>query len=157
MDKSILIGTFGAFLAIVGFAIDIETPKKYLIRSGIVGGISGLVYLLGEKIGMGVVGASFVSALAVAIVSHLFARKYKTPVTVFLVAGFLITVPGSGMYRIVSSFMEKNAPMTSYYLSQTLQIAGAIALAIFLVDAWMDVVKHKAWEKKEIVKCNKQQ
>lgn len=157
MDKSLLICTFGAFLAIVGFAIDIETPKHYIIRSGIVGGISGFVYLFGEKIGMGVVGASFVSALAVAIVSHYFARKYKTPVTVFLVAGFLITVPGSGMYRIVSSFMEKDNAMTSFYLSQTLQVAGVIALAIFIVDAWVDVMKRRSWKKKEIEKCNKQQ
>lgn len=149
MDKSMLICTLGAFLSIVGFAIDIETPKKYILRSGLVGGISGFVYLIGEALGMGVVGASFVSALAVAIVSHTFARKYKTPVTIFLVAGFLITVPGSGMYRIVASFMEKDNAMTSFYLSQTLQVAGVIALAIFIVDAWVDVMKRKTWIKKD--------
>ena len=83
---------------------------------------------------MDVVLASFLSALAIAFVSHVFARVFKAPVTVFLIAGILPTVPGAGMYRIVYYIIENDREMCSYYLIQTLEIAGMIALAIFIMD-----------------------
>ena len=83
---------------------------------------------------MDVVLASFLSALAIAFVSHVFARVFKAPVTVFLIAGILPTVPGAGMYRIVYYIIENDREMCGYYLLQTLEIAGMIALAIFIMD-----------------------
>jgi uncharacterized membrane protein YjjB (DUF3815 family) len=67
--------------------------------------------------------------------AHLFARIFKAPVTVFLIAGILPTVPGAGMYRIAYSIVANDRAGCAYYLLQTLEIAGMIALAIFIVDA----------------------
>lgn len=125
----------GTFIAIYGFAVVQETPKKYLWKAAFVGGISGLVYWIAIAYEAGDVMASFISALVAAMMSHAYARIYKVPVTLFLVAGILPTVPGAGMYRTVSSFMAENDAMTMYYLTQTLQIAGVIAIAVFVVDS----------------------
>ena len=50
-------------------------------------------------------------------------------------AGILPTVPGAGMYRIAYSIVANDRAGCAYYLLQTLEIAGMIALAIFIVDA----------------------
>ena len=132
---TLLFGIVGSFIAITGFAVLLETPKKYLLHAGVTGAIGGGIYLYCTQREMDVVLASFLSALAIAFVSHVFARVFKAPVTVFLIAGILPTVPGAGMYRIVYYIIANDREMCSYYLIQTLEIAGMIALAIFIVDA----------------------
>jgi len=85
--------------------------------------------------GVDTVPACFLSALVISLMAHLFARIFKAPVTVFLIAGILPTVPGAGMYRAVYYMIADDRAQSSFYLMQTLEIAGVIALAIFIVDA----------------------
>ena len=127
---SVLMGVVGSFVAIIAFSVLLETPGKYLWQTGVVGAIGGGVYLLCTHRGVDVVPASFFSALAIAFMAHLFARIFKAPVTVFLIAGILPTVPGAGMYRIAYSIVANDRAGCAYYLLQTLEIAGMIALAI---------------------------
>ena len=131
---TLILGIAGSFIAITGFAVLLETPRKYVPLAGLVGAIGGGIYLYCTQKEMDVVLASFLSALAIAFVSHVFARVFKAPVTVFLIAGILPTVPGAGMYRIVYYIIENDREMCGYYLIQTLEIAGMIALAIFIMD-----------------------
>ena len=122
----------GAFLSIFGFAVYLETPKKHLLKSGFVGAVSGIVYLF------------------VSLVSNNFARKYKTPVTLFLVAGILPIVPGAGMYRTVHYILNNDEAMVAYYLTQTLEIAGVIALAIFIVDSIFRGASRGEWKQQSM-------
>ena len=126
--------TAGCFIAVTGFAVLVETPKKYILQAGVAGAGGGWVYFFSIQRGMDVVAASFLSALVISLLAHTFARIFKAPVTVFLIAGILPTVPGAGMYRIVYYIIENDREMCSYYLIQTLEIAGMIALAIFIMD-----------------------
>lgn len=145
-------GTAGSFAAVVAFAILLETPKKYLPHAGVTGAIGGAVYLLGLQNNLGTVLAAFFSALAIALTSHTFARLFKAPVTIFLIAGILPTVPGAGMYRTVYYIITDDRVKSGYYLIQTLEIAGVIALAIFIMDTLFRVriIKiEKAGSKKE--------
>lgn len=130
-----LLGSIGIFIAIFSFAIIVETPKKYLLITALVGAASGFIYLLSMKTGTGVVLASFFSALTAAFISHVFARIFKAPVTLFLIAGILPTVPGGGMYRIVAGVLDGSSTQVFDSLIETLEIAGVIALAIFLMDS----------------------
>ena len=130
-----VVKVIGAFIAIAAFAVLLETPKHYLKYAGVVGAIGWFVFLLSEKMGTSEVFATFLSAMAIAIVSHIFARLFKAPVTVFLIAGILPTVPGAGMYRIANGVITHNNEMTAHYLITTLELAGAIAIGIFVVDA----------------------
>lgn len=131
----ILYKVVGAFVAIFAFAIMLETPKKYITYAGIVGAIGWLIYLLAIEKNPNEILATFLSALAIAFVSQIFARIFKIPVTVFLVAGILPTVPGAGMYRIVYYFIQNDMDMAAHYLALTLELAGAIAIGIFIIDA----------------------
>ena len=130
-----VIQTVGAFLAVVSFSLVLELPKRYLILSGGIGAAGWLAYLLVLDADRSVIAAAFLSSLLVALSSHIAARKFKAPVTVFLVAGILPSVPGASIYRSVSYVITNNPGLSSHYLVETLQISGAIAMAIFIMDS----------------------
>ncbi len=131
----VLLGAAGCFAAVIGYSILVETPGKYILQAGAAGAGGAGVYICCLQLGLGTVFATFLSALVIALLAHTFARIFKAPVTVFLIAGILPTVPGAGMYRIVYYMILNDRSQTAYYLLQTLEIAGVIALAVFIVDA----------------------
>ncbi len=69
------------------------------------------------------------------VLSHISARALKAPVTVFLIGGILPVVPGAGMYRTAYSLMMETSAQVYKNLQETLLIAGAIAVAIFITDS----------------------
>lgn len=125
-----------AFVGVVAVAVLFQVPKKHLVLAGITGAGGWLVELIAEDMTNGSIFSSFFAALLVAVLSQIFARVSKAPVTLYLVTGILPLVPGVGMYRTVYYLLQSNREQTSYYLSYTLQIAGMIALAIFVVDSF---------------------
>ena len=106
-----------AFLAIFGFSIILDVPKKFLLYAGAAGGVCWFVYLLALQAGRSLI------------------------MTVFLVAGILPTVPGASVYRCVYFMIQGLADLSTYHLVQTIQIAGAMALAIFIVDSLFRLVQ----------------
>ncbi|MDR0923645.1 MAG: threonine/serine exporter family protein [Hungatella sp.] len=130
-----VVQTIGAFLAVISFSLILELPKKHVVLAGGIGAASWLVYLLVHAAAGSVIAAAFLSSLLVALSSHIFARIFKAPVTVFLVAGILPSVPGASIYRSVSYVIANNPELSSHYLVETLQISGAIAMAIFIMDS----------------------
>ena len=130
----LILVTVGCFLAVAGFAVLVETPQNYILQAGFAEAFGGWVYFYRMQRGLDTVPACFLSALVISLVAHIFARIFKAPVTVFLIAGILPTVPGAGMYRAVYYIIADDRAQSSYYLLQTLEIAGVIALAIFIVD-----------------------
>lgn len=75
-----------------------------------------------------------VQAGLVSLCGQIFARVLKAPVTIFVIPGILPLVPGAGMFRIAHSVIRSDG-MTSYYIIQTLIVAGMIALSIMVVDS----------------------
>ena len=89
------IKTIGFFIAVFSFSVLINSPRKYLLWAGIAGAASGFIYIICVETGWNPVIASFWSALAAGLISHIFARILKAPVTMFLIGGILPTVPGN--------------------------------------------------------------
>lgn len=152
-----LIKVLGAALAIFTFSILLEAPKKYLWCAGCVGAIGWFVFLISDSLGASVIVATFISALTIALVSHIFARVFKAPVTVFLIAGILPTVPGTGMYRIVYYFIAGDSKSVNYYFTQTLETAGMIAIAIFIMDTIFKVIRGKKWRQNSLMYKEKEE
>ena len=86
--------------------------------------------------------ATFVSGLVLAVISHILARLIKTPVTTTLIPSILTIVPGAGMYETVYYLFTADTQEALLSLVHTIGAAGAIALAIFIVDAFVAVVKR---------------
>lgn len=149
----------GSFMAVLSFGLVLEMPRKYLIWCGLTGGVCWLVYLL-VKGGTGsMILAVFMSSLSVALMGHLFARLLRAPVSVFLVPGILPLVPGTSIYNSVYYVIRNSREQSMYYLVETLQIAGAIALAVFLMDSVFKMIgkrrKAKREKRKKTVKVQK--
>ena len=136
-----VIQTIGAFFAVASFTRILELPRRFLMWYGTAGALCWLVYL-NDRDGAGSkILAAFAAGLAVAVFSHLAARILKAPVTVFLIPGILPLVPGASIYNSVYYMIQDNQPQSSHYLAETLQIAGAIAMAVFLVDSLFHMLR----------------
>ncbi len=138
-----IIQGISAFFATAAFAILFYLPKKYLIHAGLTGSLGWIIYLVVNQVMEDKIPANFVATLFVALVSHILARIFRTPVTMFLIPGIIPLVPGAGMYQIVQSIIDGTVELTPFYFFQTLQMAGAIALGIFIMDTSFRIVTKK--------------
>ena len=135
----VVLQVVSAFLGVIAVGVTVQVPKKNLILAGITGAAGWCVELLLEN----TILSAFLAALAVAVLAQIFARISKTPVTVYLITGIFPLVPGVGMYRTVYYLLQSNREQTAHYLTYTLQIAGMIALAIFVVDSFFKKLYRK--------------
>lgn len=126
--------SFVAFISVYFFAIMLESPKRSLLHCALTGGIGWFVYLLALEY-VTIVPATLLAGLVIAALSQWFARLLKTPATVYFLSSFIPLVPGAGVYRAVFAFINGNYGEAQMELNETVLIAGAIALAIFLIDA----------------------
>lgn len=107
-----------------------------------------MVYLLLLNNNLNELIAVFAATLVSALLSHIFARALKAPVTVFQIPAILPTVPGVGMYRTVYYMIIGDKEMTGYYFSKTLQIAGMIAIGIFIMDTvFRTFLRKESWRR----------
>lgn len=136
-----------AFIGVVTLAVVFQVPKQYLFLTGLTGAGGWLVDLVVMEVTESAISSSFFAAFLVAILSQIFARVSKAPVTIYLVSGILPLVPGVGMYRTVYYLLQNDTEQTSYYFSHTLQVAGMIALAIFVVDSFFRFLYRKRNER----------
>lgn len=139
------IQVIGAFFAVVTIAVLNGVPMKYLVYSGTVGMAGWGVYLLMQSVELSEAMAMFVAAVIVAIVSHIYARILKAPVTLFLICGLFPLVPGVAMYRVVYYLLIADSVTAGRYAVTTVSVTGAIALAVFLVDTAFKLKSVKAW------------
>ena len=131
----LFIKTYAAFSSIIAFSIIFDMPKNLLKYATLVGVLSWIIYSYLLYIKVDIVLQAFITGLVVAAMSHTLARILKAPVTMFLVPGILPLVPGGPIYRSVYYFINDNSNLGNMYFTQTLQIAGAIAMAIFIMDS----------------------
>jgi len=124
----------GGFLTAAGAAILFQVPPKQALICGSIGLVSGAVNLAAGSADVSTVLSTFMAVLLVAVLSHIAARLEKMPVTVFLIPCIFPFVPGAGMFQIVYSLIENRPADATMYFFETIEIAGAIALAIFAVD-----------------------
>lgn len=120
------------FIGVVGFAILLEIQKRYLVYCGVAGTVGWAVYLLAQQFFP--MGSVFFSSFCIALLSQIFARRLRCPVTVFLIPGIYPSVPGAGIYRTVYYLIMGENSLAAHYLLETLTIAGMIALGIYIVD-----------------------
>ena len=133
----------GSFMAVLSFGIVLDLPKKYLGWSCVTGGVCWLVYLLIREETGSLIFAAFLSGLSVALLGHILARILRAPVSVFLIPGILPLVPGTSIYNCVYNIIRSSREQSTYYLIETMQIAGAIAMAVFLMDSMFKMIKNK--------------
>lgn len=140
----IIVQLTGAFLGTLGFCVLLNIPRKLWAYSSLVGTAAWGVYLAAETYTDAVVTLNFLAALTAAILAQILARFFRATVTLFLIPGIFPMVPGAGMYEIAYNAVQGDQELVNHYIMQTLQIAGAIAVGIFLADIVQRVIMPKS-------------
>lgn len=131
---------FAAF-ATLGFCIIFHAPRRLLIPASFVGALGWFAYKLCVETEISsIVLGCFLGSLAVGFCSDIFARVFKDAATMFIIPGIIPLVPGSGMYYTTLAFVQNNFKEAAAVGSQTLFMAGAIALGLLVSGAITRVV-----------------
>lgn len=150
----IIIQLVGAYLVTVTAGITLSAPRHLVFKAGIIGVISYGIYIaLTQSGNLNDVINTFIACFVASLISQYFARRYKSPVTIFYIPTFYLYVPGSSIYQMAYHFIDENINMASYFLIQTISIALAIALGVFLSDSFLEIyidIKNKIQKKIEV-------
>lgn len=131
-----ILQTLASFMAVICFSIVLGVPKRFLALTGITGAIGWVSFLICTSIfNFSMIFASLISAIVIAIVSVILSKIFGVIVTVFFIPGILPIVPGVSLYRMVYNMLSRNMELVKYYFFETLLIAGAIALSIFIIES----------------------
>ena len=131
-----------AFLATVAFGILFQGPKRILWRSGLIGGLGWVVFIgMKELFSIHSFSANFLATVLIALVSEIFARIWKEPVTVFEIPAIIPLVPGFGMYKGMTLILQDYVSYGSEVLLGAAMDACAIALGIMMVSGVFRALK----------------
>ncbi len=137
-----LIKIIAAFVATVAFAFLFNSPRKIVFQAGIVGAVGFAIYIyLIETVGLNSMTSNFAGTVGLSVCSEIFARRYKEPVTVFSIPGFLPLVPGLPLYRAMNYFILNDFVMGMQTFMETCLDATAIALGILCISGLAKVYK----------------
>jgi uncharacterized membrane protein YjjB (DUF3815 family) len=130
-----------SFIASAGFGVLFHAPRKALIHCGMVGMLGWILYFWLVTTGIDGVPASLVAAFLVAILSQLFAKRYKTPVIVFNVSGIIPLVPGGLAYDAMRNFVENDYSLAIQLAAKAFLISGAIAIGLVFSEVINQVIR----------------
>ena len=78
--------------------------------------------------------AYFIAAFFAAAYSEVMARIRKYPAISYLVVSIIPLLPGAGVYRATAAIMTGDMVHFSSYTTQTIAVAGSIAVGILIVS-----------------------
>lgn len=137
-----------SFIASFAFAMIFHTPRHLLVKCGFVGMCGWLAYWTTVDFNLDSVVATIIAAFLVAVISQVFARKYKTPVIIFSVAGIIPLVPGGMAYDAMRHFVENNYNDAVSLAAKAFLISGAIAMGLMFSEVVNQLI-YKANTKKK--------
>lgn len=141
-----------SFIASAGFGIIFNAPFRKLLYCGFIGTISWLIYYgLTTAVSIDAIHASFASALFVGICANMLAKRLKTPMIVFNVAGIIPLVPGGTSYNAMRSLMENDFTMGVQYSARVFMLAGAIAMGLVFAEVIMQLVRRSVMKSKQMI------
>lgn len=131
-----------AIITTIGFGIMFNIKNKNLLHTGIAGGISWGVYLLGKHYNLSDGPNYFLATLCLSLYSEIIARKIKAPVTTILISALIPLAPGGGIYYMMYNLIERNYPMALEKGINTFIMAGGMAVGIFTATNIMRIFKN---------------
>ncbi len=141
MTTSLLTQFIYATLATFGFTIIFRVPKKAILTASLIGGFGWLAYQLAASYDFGVVISCFLGACIVALLSDMASKLSKDAATIFIIPGIMPLVPGAGMYRMMLEFIHNDMSGFAAEATQTLMLAGAIAVGLLVMGSLIKIVR----------------
>jgi uncharacterized membrane protein YjjB (DUF3815 family) len=137
-----------SFLAAAAFGIIFNAPKSSLVQSGFVGMLGWGIYILLTLNGSDAVNATLVASFVIAVASQVFAKLYRTPIIIFIVAGIIPLVPGGMAYDAMRNFVENDYNSALALAAKAFLISGSIAMGIVFSEVINQLIRKTAFIKK---------
>ncbi|OLN23005.1 hypothetical protein BTO30_06390 [Domibacillus antri] len=132
-----------SFLAAASFGVMFNVPKKLLVKCGTVGMAGWMVFFFLSEHAVDPLPSTVAAAFTVAVIGHVYARVYKTPVIIFTVAGIIPLVPGGTAYRAMRAFVQNDYENALSLAAKAFMISGSIALGLVLSDVFYQLILRK--------------
>ena len=142
-----------SFIASAAFGVIFNVPKKSLIQCGTVGMVGWFLYYYLVENEINSIAATLAAAFLVAVISQYFAKRYKTPITIFNVSGIIPLVPGGLSYDAMKHFVENDFNMAVQLAAKAFMLAGAIAMGLIFAEVMNQLVNK--YNKRKLKKLNK--
>ncbi|WP_318505890.1 threonine/serine exporter family protein [Bacillus sp. T3] len=123
-----------SFISTAAFGILFNVPKNTLIKCGLVGMLGWLIYILLANNGVNIVMATLVASFFVAVISQVFARRFRSPVIIFSVSGIIPLVPGGMAYDAMRHFVENDYSSAINLAAKSTMLSGAIAMGLIFSE-----------------------
>lgn len=141
-----------SFIASFAFAMIFHTPPKLLVKCGFIGMLGWVAYWGSVSLHIDEVPATIIGAFLVAVLSQVFARRYKTPVIIFSVAGIIPLVPGGMAYDAMRKFVENDYYYAVSLAAKAFLISGSIAIGLMFSEVINQLMyKRKTRDRKSVV------
>ncbi|MFC0298157.1 threonine/serine exporter family protein [Geobacillus jurassicus] len=131
------------FVASALFGVIFNIPRRLLPHSGFVGMSGWAVYTLASRSGADGVAATFLAAFFVAFLSNVFARRYRTPATIFTVSGIIPLVPGGTAFEAMRHVVMNDYNAAISLAAKAFMISGAIAMGLIFSEVVNQLVKRR--------------
>lgn len=124
-----------SFLAAVGFAVFLNSPRKTLFISGAVGMISWTIYILLMRSNFDTMFSNFIAAFIASILCEILSRKFKKPTILFVIPGIITLIPGLGLYNTMFYMIQNNFQEAFTTGSNVMFASGSIALGVLVASS----------------------
>lgn len=143
-----------SYLAAVGFAVFLNSPKKTLYVAGGIGMVSWIIYVLLMRINIDMMTSNFIAAAIAALISEILARKMKKPTILFIVPGIITLIPGLGLYNTMFYVVEGDFQLAFTTGANVFLASGAIALGVIVISSLFRTYYKNLKEKLHINKTS---
>lgn len=132
----ILIKSFWAGIAAIGFAILFNVPRRTLFPIWCIGALGGLIKFTAMNYEIGVVFASFFGAVVVGVVAIQMAHLRDSPPLVFSIPSVIPMVPGVFAYKFMLGMIALTSiEKTDIYLQTLIETVNNGAKMMFVLIA----------------------
>lgn len=153
----ILLKSFWAGVAAIGFAILFNVPKRTIYAIAAIGTVGGLVKFSAMNLDMGIVFSSFLGAIAVGIFSIQMAHLRKSPPLVFSIPSVIPMVPGFFAYKMILGLIALTSlENTDAYLQTLIEtVNNGVKMLFILLSLGIGVAIPMLLSRKESIKKSK--
>ncbi|MDD9148530.1 MULTISPECIES: threonine/serine exporter family protein [unclassified Sporolactobacillus] len=137
----LIVQSVTSFLATAAFGIIYNISWKPLIHGGLIGMAGWLIYFFLYKWSGNAFAATFAASFAIALLSQIFARRYKNPVIVYSVSGIIPLVPGGLTYTVMSQAVVDQYSLALHLAEKTFVLSGAIAMGLIFAEVLYQIFK----------------
>lgn len=134
IEHSLLIQCIAGFIGCIGFCILFNIHGIGSVICAVGGGLTWAIYGFVLNASGSVIIASFFGTIFSAAFSETMARIRKYPAISYLVISIFPLLPGAGIYYTTSHLLQSDMTAFAAKGSQTIGIAGALAVGILMVS-----------------------